>query len=104
MSAVRDRVQAIADELRPKLKATLADECPVWTERFDAGVGFVVGLPDAATVAAKFCAARLLDALDTIDTVREIHGTPMASHPELCSQCSRYRPCPTEVALNGGNE
>lgn len=51
-----DPVQA----LRDRIFVALSDEAPTWEEQFPAGPGHVVGVPDAATVAAKACYRWLL--------------------------------------------
>lgn len=60
----------------------------------------------AACNAFPEVAARLLEALDTIDRARELHRA-FWSHQlgdRACCLCRVRWPCPTWQALNGGNE
>ena len=43
----------LINQIRGAIQATIFDQAAVWEEQFDSGAGLVVGLPDAALVAAQ---------------------------------------------------
>jgi hypothetical protein len=52
LTDITDRATLI-DQIRGVIQQTIFDQTATWEESFDAGPGTVVGVPDAALVAAQ---------------------------------------------------
>lgn len=70
------RYEGYNDRLRAYIEAAILDQAPTWESLFDRGPGQVVGVPDAAIVAAMAASRfRILDGIDS----------------EGCERCARAR-------------
>lgn len=56
-----------------------------------------------AATEVKWALSRLLEALDTIDKARDLHQRRNDGLGDFCVVCAVW-PCPTWLALDGGNE
>jgi hypothetical protein len=72
----------VRDELRAQIEAAILSEAATWEVQFDAGPGQVVGVPDAAFVAARV-AERFRDAAYGQGRDDEADGLPLRSSKKL---------------------
>lgn len=81
------------------LERKISDEAPEWTTDFYGQPGTVVGVMDAAIVAARYCAERGLGC--SPDCTDDTHGHPL---PEDRTQPSEETPpAPNDHSPSGGD-